>query len=213
MIRTVQGPAPARRGPKATFSRQDAIEIGLRQGLATLTLSSVAKELGVSHTALYREFADTEELRRACAASAVVLMLDQIGEPTGQTWQDMGVGIAGTLWHAIGEFPGLALTLVGEGGADLDDHPCVVRVTRALTRQGLSYARAWVVLDMMLRTVVAARAQAEAIRVDDNPPDSWPEYREAMHLTTTDEEFWCSPDSYEFFSRVIVDGLATSWGL
>ncbi len=213
MTRTAQDRTPARRGPKATFSRQDVIDVGLRQGVAVLTLSSVAKELGVSHTALYREFAGTDELRSACASSAVVLILDQLGEPVGETWQDVGIEIARILWEALERYPGLALTLVAQGGGDLDDHPSVVRVTRVMTRRGLSYARSWVVLDLMLRTAIAARAQSEAVMSTGGPlPDSFPEYREALALTGEDADFWASPVSYQVWARILVDGLSVAWG-
>ncbi|WP_017595855.1 TetR/AcrR family transcriptional regulator [Nocardiopsis potens] len=97
--------AGRRPGRPATVTRTALADAVLRLGFPGLTVSAVARELGVSHASLYRHVTGREQL--------IALALDRIvaaapwPEPDGG-WRAYLAGTAGTLWDLLDAHPGLA---------------------------------------------------------------------------------------------------------
>lgn len=108
MTESARQPRP--RGPKPRFTREEiaakAIELLEREGRDALNLRMLGRELGVTPMAIYRYFADKDELLDAVVATVLepVLAADAADTP----WADRLEATAHALHHALQAAPAVA---------------------------------------------------------------------------------------------------------
>ncbi|MEV4097561.1 TetR/AcrR family transcriptional regulator [Streptosporangium saharense] len=91
-------------GRPSRISRRAIADAALAVGFDNLTLSTVGKQLNISHSALYRHIADREDL--------VILAIDRVlqrtewPDPTGEWRADLREE-AWTVWRLLNAHPGL----------------------------------------------------------------------------------------------------------
>jgi len=95
-----------KRGRPRSLSVEALIDAVLDDGIATFSMPTLGKRLGVAHSGLYRYVRDREEL--------LVLALERISDhaswPSPElSWRDQVLGIANTLWVICQERPGYAV--------------------------------------------------------------------------------------------------------
>jgi len=86
------------------------IGAALEDGIATFTMPSIGKRLGVAHSGLYR-YVDSHEALR-------VMALDKISREAAwpspaQPWRDQMAGIGETFWTICETYPGYARAALG----------------------------------------------------------------------------------------------------
>lgn len=126
-----------------------AVEIGFDR----LTMSAVAAQLGVTHSALYRYFATRDALACAAIDSAV----ESVRWPhPGESWHDFLVATAEAYWTLYENHPGLALEVstlrsTSQGMVSITNRSGV-----ALIDFGFAAADAVLVIDMLGELVTQA---------------------------------------------------------
>ncbi|WP_291477934.1 TetR/AcrR family transcriptional regulator [Corynebacterium sp.] len=94
----------ARRGRPPRISREDVVTAALGIGVAEVTYSAVAREIGVTPPALYRFFPTRESLVVACVRHAFA----DIPSPAADTsWRDAVERYAFDIWEVFVRHPGL----------------------------------------------------------------------------------------------------------
>lgn len=108
-----------RPGRKPAFTRRQAIDAALAEGIETFTLRAVADRLGVKATALYREFSSRQELQLAAIAEIAV---DIEPDPDVSNWQDALRQVVDRQWALCERYPEAPLVLMAQpeafGGSD-----------------------------------------------------------------------------------------------
>lgn len=95
----------ARPGRPARITRQAIAEAALTLGLDGLTLSAVARHLGVDHSSLYRHVSDRQELLLLAADTAILQLEWRTGD---DGWRRLLERAAEAVWALYERYPGLA---------------------------------------------------------------------------------------------------------
>ncbi|WP_291477936.1 TetR/AcrR family transcriptional regulator [Corynebacterium sp.] len=100
-------------GRRPQFSSKDCVDAAIRLGVSDFTMASVARELSVTPSAMYRAFASHRDLREACLDR----ILEVINPPPSETsWQSVLFHASEEWTRACREFPGLDNALLHYDG-------------------------------------------------------------------------------------------------
>ncbi|MBM7773921.1 AcrR family transcriptional regulator [Actinokineospora baliensis] len=92
-------------GPPASLTRDDVARAALAEGLLTLSMPTVARRLGVSHSTLYRYVHDRDDL----VLAVIDLAVREFDWPTaGLRWRELLRAFADALWEFLLKHPGMA---------------------------------------------------------------------------------------------------------
>jgi AcrR family transcriptional regulator len=179
----------------------------LAEGLPNLSMPTVARRLGVSHSTLYRYVHDRDDL----LVAALDLALREFDWPdTDMGWRDVMVSFADAMWRFFEQYPGMAETslvvpsMPGKALGIADQY--VVR----LQEEGLSARDAVIAVDFTADLTVAAEIGVRRMsRVFDTPRG-----RRSLR------ELYEGPDASRFERRgwlddklaIMLDGLAGRMG-
>ncbi|MDO5747794.1 MAG: TetR/AcrR family transcriptional regulator [Actinomycetaceae bacterium] len=95
-------------GSEPTYSRDQVIDAALKIGIERFTMASLAKEVGVVASALYREFESRDHIVQAAVAKAA----SQIKVPdANQSWQDQLRELVDAQWELFDKYPALSWSL------------------------------------------------------------------------------------------------------
>ncbi len=109
-------------------------------------MPTVAKRLGVTHSALYRYFADRNALLVASIGTAIA----RTQWPDGsQHWRDTLTGLADSMWHMFSEYPGLAEAMLTVQGTPPEGTELAARIVDGIQRQGFSVHDAMLAVDFI----------------------------------------------------------------
>lgn len=179
----------------------------LAEGLPNLSMPSVARRLGVSHSTLYRYVHDRDDLLVA-ALDLALREFDWPGSDMG--WRDVMVSFADAMWRFFERYPGMAETsllvpsMPGKALGIADE--LVVR----LRAEGLSTRDAVIAVDFAADVTIAAEIGVRRMsRVFDTPRG-----RRSLR------ELYEGPDASRFERRgwlddklaIMLDGLAIRLG-
>lgn len=151
---------PRRRGPRPTFSRDDIIVEALSQGVGVFTLSSVARGLGVTHTALYREIDSHYDLLLA-AIQRIVGSMEWPDETTD--WREAAHLYADNLWKVLSVHPGADNILLTTPGAAAPAASAVRKMIQNFASQGVPANHARMLIDAITELVCAAHIEVTAL--------------------------------------------------
>ncbi|GAB1510229.1 TetR family transcriptional regulator [Actinophytocola sp. KF-1] len=196
-----------RPGRPPSLTRDDVARAALAEGLPNLSMPTVARRLGVSHSTLYRYVHDRDDLLLA----ALDLALREFDWPgTDMGWREAMVSFADALWRFLERYPGMAETslvvpsMPGKALGIADQY-----VTR-LRAEGLSARDAVIAVDFTADLTIAAEIGVRRMsRVFDTPRG-----RRSLR------ELYEGPDASRFERRgwlddkltIMLDGLATRLG-
>ena len=123
-----------RPGRKPAFTRRQAIDAVLAEGIETFTLRAVADRLGVKATALYREFSSRQELQVAAIAE---IMVDIEPDPNVASWQDALRQIVDRQWALCERYPEAPLVLMTQPEAFGAVMPRCAAIAQGLAELGI----------------------------------------------------------------------------
>ena len=102
------GSAPARRpgsrGPLATFSRHDVLDVARRLPAEKLTMAGISAELGVSTAAVYRYFPDRAAVLHALLADGRRMLKPPSRRLSWRRWLQESADTERAFWRAHPEF-------------------------------------------------------------------------------------------------------------
>ncbi|MFC4851967.1 TetR family transcriptional regulator [Actinophytocola glycyrrhizae] len=197
-----------RPGRPPSLTRNDVARAALAEGLANLSMPTVARRLGVSHSTLYRYVHDRDDLLLA----ALDLALREFDWPGTDHlgWRELMVSFADALWRFLERHPGMAETslmvpsMPGKALGIADQY--VVR----LRAEGLNARDAVIAVDYTADLTIAAEIGVRRMsRVFDTPRG-----RRSLR------ELYEGPDASRFERRgwlddkltIMLDGLASRLG-
>lgn len=123
-----------RPGRKPAFTRRQAIDAALAEGIETFTLRAVADRLGVKATALYREFSSRQELQLAAIAEIAV---DIEPDPDFSNWQDALRQVVDRQWALCERYPEAPLVLMAQPEAFGAAMPRIAAIVQRLAELGV----------------------------------------------------------------------------
>jgi len=180
----------------------------LAEGLPNLSMPTVARRLGVSHSTLYRYVHDRDDLLLA----ALDLALREFDWPSSENldWRELATSFVDAIWRFLEQYPGMAETVLavpsmpGKALGIADE--CVVGLVTA----GLSARDAVIAVDFAADVTIAAEIGVRRMgRVFDTPRG-----RRSLR------ELYEGPDASRFERRgwlddklaIMLDGLASRMG-
>ena len=180
----------------------------LAEGLPNLSMPTVARRLGVSHSTLYRYVHDRDDL--LLAAFDLALREFDWPDPTNLGWRELAASFVDAIWRFLERHPGMAETVLqvpsmpGKALGIADQ--CVVGLVAA----GLSARDAVIAVDCAADVTIAAEIGVRRMsRVFDTPRG-----RRSLR------ELYEGPDASRFERRgwlddklaIMLDGLASRMG-
>jgi AcrR family transcriptional regulator len=180
----------------------------LAEGLPNLSMPTVARRLGVSHSTLYRYVHDRDDL--LLAAFDLALREFDWPDPANMDWRELATSFVDAIWRFLEQHPGMAETVLqvpsmpGKALGIADQ--CVVGLVEA----GLSARDAVIAVDFAADVTIAAEIGVRRMsRVFDTPRG-----RRSLR------ELYEGPDASRFERRgwlddkvaIMLDGLATRMG-
>ncbi|AXB42437.1 TetR/AcrR family transcriptional regulator [Amycolatopsis albispora] len=95
-------------GRPPSLTRDDVARAAIEEGVATLSMPSVARRLGVGHSTLYHYVHDRDDL----VLAALDLALREVDWPPAELgWRELLTACADTLWQFLRQHPGTAEAL------------------------------------------------------------------------------------------------------
>ncbi|WP_149359708.1 TetR/AcrR family transcriptional regulator [Lolliginicoccus suaedae] len=122
-------------GRPRVLHEHDIVAAALAEGLLDATMPAVARRLGVSHSALYRYYADRNALMQACIAQAVASMPWPDPE---EPWRTMLPKLASTTWDMLERYPGLTETMLTATRSPEEMTCLAEKLVRGLVAQGFT---------------------------------------------------------------------------
>ncbi|MFI0421224.1 TetR/AcrR family transcriptional regulator [Spongiactinospora sp. 9N601] len=143
------------RGPKLgrppQVGRESIVEAAVEVGFEELSMSAVARRLGVKHSTLYRYFPHKEALL-AAAADRVVAGMDWPAARAG--WRAYLRALAGTTFRMFTDHPGLALHVAAMRGGLVEFSRQGARAAAALVEAGMDAETAVLAQDLVNEQVL-----------------------------------------------------------
>lgn len=198
-------------GPKPSFTRSDVVDAAIALRLDTFTLSRVAGEIGVVTSALYRRFADRDDLLGACLDRVA----GTIAAPTdGMTWQEVLQLWAQECWRVCEDFPGLVQTVYSHATAFTHVATAVAPYAAALEGHGYSRGQVAFALDFLGDTVFSCYLGVEMLRARNAAGVSGVE--QIRERTSPDhlfqpEDSWGDRGFTDVKVNFIIEGLERHW--
>lgn len=135
-----------RTGRPRSLHEPDIIAAALAEGLDSVSMPSVARRLGVTHSALYRYFPDRNALLIACIGTAI----ERTTWPDGsEPWRECLSRLADSMWEMFSAHKGLAETVMSVPGTAPQGVALVERLVEGLCRQGFSPHDATLAIDFV----------------------------------------------------------------
>lgn len=201
-------------GRKPTLTEADIVAAALAEGFETMSMSSVARRLGVSHSALYRYFPD----RRALIHAAVNAAVTEASWPAGsEPWRELLVALAGGMWSLFERHPGMAEAILAEAGTAPAVTALSERVVLALVEQGFGTDDAVLALDFVADLTLTSFVMMAGL---DAPTGSGgrtarEQYQQdwrgdgPVARTLADPQMWYGRGWLDRKIELLLDGLAT----
>lgn len=144
-------------GRPRTISLEQIVQATVDDGLDTFSMPSVARRVGVAHSALYRYVPDRESLLVSAAES----ILDAATWPaTDQTWDPLLRAIAQTVTSVCDEHPGFARAVLASARMPEVWRERLRPYHQALQSQGFSAGDARLVTDLLLHIALVGALTA-----------------------------------------------------
>lgn len=180
----------------AGLTRQKIAETAVRTGFDRLSLSAVARELGVTHVALYRHVRDRADLGYAAADLVAQRMT---WPPTDGGWADHLRAVCQLVRSTFRQHPGLYDEVVRLGSVPSFENHIIATADYLLT-EGFDPDQARLAFEMMFHLVL------DSVRTDEaEPVATEPEVPEPMRTATVTFE-----DKVELLIRGIRATIAES---
>ncbi|MCK7662497.1 TetR/AcrR family transcriptional regulator [Corynebacterium sp. CCM 9185] len=149
-------------GPKPSFSVEDVVDAALEIGIARFTLAEVAKQIGVSTSAVYRVFDSRDDLVDACLARGAASV--EWPDAAAGSWQELLRQWAETTWMVCERYQGLDQVLFTFPGAFRHIQGIARTLVDALHEFGFTESQALFALDFIGDTVISTHISISTMR-------------------------------------------------
>lgn len=156
-----------RPGRPPSLTRDDVARAAIDEGVANLSMPSVARRLGVGHSTLYRYVHDREDL----LVAAFDLAMREFEWPSADLgWRELLTSFADAMWRFLARYPGMAEASQIVPGMPPKALDLADRYVTRLRAEGLSSRDAVIAVDLTADLTVAAEIGTRRMaRVFDTP--------------------------------------------
>ena len=189
-------------GRPRSLTLEQIARAALDDGLSDFSMPSVARRLGVAHSALYRYVTD----REALLSAGLDLAISETEWPSAdQTWDTLLRALGDAVWDMCDRNPGLDRAAINTTRVVESSTEHVRRYVASLHDQGFSYDDAAVAVDFVARLALGASAEAERLRRITEPlaDDGSDELKPFLG-----EELWTGRGWYERQLSIVLAGTA-----
>ena len=179
--RTGQGVSTSKVGRKPAFDEKTLSRAAIQIGLADVTITNVAKQVGVRSSALYR-LVDSRDDLVCLAVEQIAAEVDPVEVSESDTWQDILHRWADSLWDLCEKYEGFSEVIVSVPGAFLPFIPTLWAISSSLNERGLTNAQSMFALDVLGEIVVTQHRNNRAMRKVYDSGESSLEYVRRRYL-------------------------------
>lgn len=189
---------PTGRPPGLTL--EQITDAALADGIATFTMPSIGRRLGVAHSGLYRYVTSNEQVR--------VLALDKIARQTSwpspeQAWREQLVSIGETFWRICETYPGYATAALSTEHVSPGFVEAMTPHVRSMVAQGHELVAATASIEFIANMTLNSAIAAERLRQLQERPDAPEHSIEGFD----DPDMWAGRGWYQRHLDVYLDGL------
>jgi AcrR family transcriptional regulator len=179
-------------------------QAALDDGIATFSMPSIARRLGVAHSGLYRYVTDREDLLIAALERAAA----EVEWPSPDLpWQDLLRAVGDTMWQMCEAHPGLDRAALGATSVARRTEAEIGTYVEALERQGFVTEDAAVSVDFVITLALSASAEMAKKQVIERRREEVPAARPDLKAYST-EEVWSGRGWYDRKLEIVLAGLA-----
>lgn len=177
-------------------------QAALDDGIATFSMPSVARRLGVAHSGLYRYVEDRDDLlvRALDKAIAAATWPDP-----DLPWQELLKGIGATVWQMCDDYPGLDTAALGAPTSPRADEERNEKYIDSLQRQGFQLEDAAVAVEFVMTLALTASAEMRMLHAIEQSHADGPKVPVLKAYDT--EEVWRGHGWYDRKLDIVLAGL------
>ena len=181
----------------------DAIaQAALDDGIATFSMPSVARRLGVAHSGLYRYVEDRDDLLIRALDIAIVAAAWPDPE---LPWQELLKGIGATIWQMCDDHPGLDTAALGAPTSPRTVEERIEKYIDSLQRQGFQLEDAAVAVEFVITLALTGSAEMRRLRAIEKSRADGPRVPVLKAYDT--DEAWHGRGWYDRKLDIVLAGL------
>jgi AcrR family transcriptional regulator len=178
-------------------------QAALDDGIATFSMPSVARRLGVAHSGLYRYVEDRDDLLVRALDLAV---LGTSWPDADQPWQELVHSIGSTIWQMCEEHPGLDTAALSALRSPPSVEQHVESYIRSLESQGFEVEDAAVAVEFVITLALTSSAEMRRLKtIEENHAQG---VRAPVLKAYDTEEVWRGRGWYDRKLDIVIAGLA-----
>lgn len=178
-------------------------QAALDDGIATFSMPSVARRLGVAHSGLYRYVTDRDELLMTALDRAIA----EVSWPAADLeWRELLEAIGMTIWQMCERHPGLDRAALSAPKSPPGAEVFVEQYVASIQRQGFMLEDAAVAVEFVITLALTASAEMDRLRVIEARNQTGPK-RPVLKAYDT-EEVWRGHGWYDRKLEIVLAGLS-----
>ena len=177
-------------------------QAALDDGIATFSMPSVARRLGVAHSGLYRYVTDRDELLMTALDRAVA----EVSWPAADLeWQELLKAIGSTIWQMCERHPGLDRAALSAPKSPPGAEVYVERYVASIQQQGFLLEDAAVAVEFVITLALTASAEMMRLNAIEARHQDGPKLPVLKAYDT--EEVWRGRGWYDRKLEIVLAGL------
>lgn len=177
-------------------------QAALDDGIATFSMPSVARRLGVAHSGLYRYVEDRDDLLVRALDKAI---LAATWPDANLPWQDLLKGIGDTIWQMCEDHPGLDTAALGAPRSPRAVEERIEKYIESLQHQGFKLEDAAVAVEFVITLALTASAEMRRLKAIEQAHANGPKLPVLKAYDT--EEVWRGHGWYDRKLDIVLAGL------
>jgi AcrR family transcriptional regulator len=178
-------------------------QAALDDGIATFSMPSVARRLGVAHSGLYRYVTDRDELLMTALDRAVT---EVSWPPADLEWQELLKAIGSTIWEMCERHPGLDRAALSAPKSPPGAEMFVEQYVTSIQQQGFMLEDAAVAVEFIITLALTASAEMERLKAIEARHQDGPKPPVLKAYDT--EEVWRGRGWYDRKLEIVLAGLS-----
>ena len=177
-------------------------QAALDDGIATFSMPSVARRLGVAHSGLYRYVEDRDDLLVRALDKAI---LAATWPDPDLPWQELLKGIGETVWQMCEDHPGLDTAALGAPKSPRSVEERIEKYVESLQGQGFKLEDAAVAVEFVITLALTASAEMRRLKLIEKAHADGPKLPVLKAYDT--EEVWRGRGWYDRKLDIVLSGL------
>ncbi|MCW2800207.1 MAG: TetR family transcriptional regulator [Aeromicrobium sp.] len=179
-------------------------QAALDDGIATFSMPSVARRLGVAHSGLYRYVTDRDELLMTALDRAVA----EVSWPSADLeWQELLRAVGETIWQMCERHPGLDRAALSAPTSAPAAEVYVEQYVASIQHQGFELEDAAVAVEFVI--TLALSASAEMVRLNEIEARHKDGPKVPVIKAYDTDEVWRGRGWYDRKLQIVLAGLTT----